>query len=126
MAGKYLIPGEKTQNSKLQSTNFDKLEFGSVNSDHMFEVDFVDGEWKNPRVIPFQNLSLSPATSVLHYGQTIFEGLKAYKNEKNEILVFRPEAHARRLNKSAERLCIPPVPEDLFMEGLIEVLKVDQ
>ena len=125
MAGKYSIQVEKTQNSRLQSTNFDELEFGSVYSDHMFVSDFVDGEWRNPRIVPYQKITMSPATSVLHYGQTIFEGLKAYKNDKNEVLIFRPEAHAKRLNKSAERLCIPSLPEDLFMEGLTELIKLD-
>jgi branched-chain amino acid aminotransferase len=126
MAGKYNIQVEKTKNSKISTTNFDTLEFGSVYSDHMFVVDYIDGEWVSPRIVPFQNISMSPATSVLHYGQSIFEGMKAYKNEKNEILLFRPTAHAKRLNKSAERLCIPSFPEELFMEGLTELLKIDE
>lgn len=126
MAGKYTIQVEKTKESKIESTNFDDLEFGSVYSDHMFVADYVNGEWVKPRIVPFQNISMSPATSVLHYGQSIFEGMKAYKNEQNEILLFRPEAHAKRLNISGERLCIPPFPEDLFMEGLKELLKIDE
>lgn len=126
MAGKYTILVEKTKNSKISETNFDELEFGSVYADHMFVADYKNGEWVNPRIVPFQNLSMSPATSVLHYGQSIFEGMKAYKNEKNEILIFRPEAHAKRLNRSGERLCMPEFPEDLFMEGLSQLLKIDE
>jgi len=126
MAGKYNIQVEKTQHSRLQSTNFDNLEFGSVYSDHMFIADYVDGKWQNFKILPFQNLSMSPATSVLHYGQTIFEGIKAYKNDANQILVFRPETHAKRFNKSAKRLCIPEFPEDLFMQGLTELLTIDK
>lgn len=125
MAGKYQISVEKTNKSRLAETNFDNLEFGATYSDHMFVADYSDGAWKTPRIIPFQKLSMSPATSVLHYGQTVFEGLKAYKNEQNELLLFRPEEHAKRLNKSAARLCIPELDENLFMEGLTELIKID-
>ncbi|HEY8399718.1 MAG TPA: branched-chain amino acid aminotransferase [Cytophagaceae bacterium] len=117
---------EKTSHSRISQTDFSNLEFGAKYSDHMFIVDYKNNEWQDAKIIPFQNLSMSPATSVLHYGQTVFEGLKAYRGENNSILLFRPLDHARRLNKSSERLCIPPVPEEIFMNGLVELLKLDQ
>ncbi|TAH27697.1 MAG: branched-chain amino acid aminotransferase [Cytophagales bacterium] len=116
---------EKSKSSRLASTDFEHLEFGAVYSDHMFTVDFKDEEWKNPLILPFQNLSMSPATAALHYGQTIFEGLKAFRGNNNEILVFRPQAHCRRMNKSAERLCMPQISEELFMEGLHQLISID-
>lgn len=125
MTGTINIEIEKTKNSKLSQTNFKKLEFGAVYSDHMLVMDFKDNEWMAPRITPFQNISMSPATAALHYGQTLFEGLKAYKTS-NEILVFRPQAHAKRLNKSADRLCMPQVSEGLFLDGLSQLLKLDQ
>lgn len=126
MTGKYNIHLEPTQHSRIASTNFDKLEFGSVYSDHMFVADYKNGNWQDLKIIPFQNISMSPATSVLHYGQSIFEGLKAYKKDAHEILVFRPEAHAKRFNKSAERLSMPAFPEDLFIQALTELIKMDK
>lgn len=116
---------EKTKNSRISQVDFQHLEFGAVYSDHMFVVDYENGEWQHPKITSFKNLSLSPATAALHYGQTIFEGLKAYK-KGDEILCFRPDAHAKRFNKSAERLCMPTVPEELYMAGLTELLKLDQ
>jgi branched-chain amino acid aminotransferase len=117
---------EKGQRSKLKETDFHNLEFGATYSDHMFVVDYVHNEWIKPRIIPFQNFSMSPAAAVLHYGQSIFEGLKAYHGDNNEILVYRPHAHQKRLNASAKRLCMPEVPEEIFMEGLKQLLKIDR
>src|SRR5436309_2108754 len=117
---------EKGQKSKLKETDFHNLEFGATYSDHMFVVDYINNEWVKPRIIPFQNFSMSPAAAVLHYGQSIFEGLKAYHGNNNDILVYRPEAHQQRLNASAIRLCMPEVPKNLFMEGLTELLKIDR
>ena len=116
---------EKTAISKISQIDFANLEFGATYSDHMFAVDFRGEEWKNPKVLPFQNISMSPATAALHYGQTIFEGLKAFRGAGNEILVYRPHAHCRRLNKSAERLCMPQVSEEMFLEGLNQLLALD-
>ncbi|GEO02720.1 branched-chain-amino-acid aminotransferase [Adhaeribacter aerolatus] len=116
---------EKTNNSRLPEVDFSNLEFGQTFSDHMFVSDFVNGEWQAPEIVPFQNFSLSPANPALHYGQAIFEGLKAYKNEDGEISIFRPQANLRRMNVSADRLCMPAFPEDVFMEGLKELLRLD-
>lgn len=116
---------DKTSSSRITKTDFGNLEFGAVYSDHMFSVDFDGENWHNSQIIPFQNLSMSPATAALHYGQTIFEGLKAYRGTGKEILVYRPQAHCRRMNKSAERLCMPQISEEIFMEGLNQLLALD-
>ncbi|MFK7951788.1 MAG: branched-chain amino acid aminotransferase [Ekhidna sp.] len=115
-----------TQSSKLPQTDFNNLAFGKTFSDHMFVADYEDGEWKNLQIIPYQNLSISPANATLHYAQSIFEGLKAHKNDEGEILIFRPEENAKRLQRSAERMCMPPVPIELFMEGIDQLIKLDQ
>ena len=117
---------EKASKSRLSETDFSNLEFGAVYADHMFVVDYKKSNWGNPKITPFQNVTMSPATSVLHYGQTVFEGMKAYRGGNGDILVFRPEAHIKRLNASCERLCMPSVSHELFFEGLTELLKVDK
>lgn len=92
----------------------------------MFVADYKNGEWQNFSIEPYAPLALNPANATLHYGQSVFEGLKAYKNENDEVLIFRADANQRRLNESAERMCIPPVPEEIFMEGLSKLLEVDR
>jgi branched-chain amino acid aminotransferase len=110
----------------IAQCDFNNLQFGKIFADHMFVVNYKDGQWQQPRIVPYGNLSLSPALSSLHYGQALFEGLKATKNEAGDILVFRPEANARRLNASAVRLCMPELPEEIFMNGLAQLLGVDR
>ncbi len=119
-------PVQTTSHSRLAECDFNTLQFGKTFADHMFVADYKDRQWQQPRIVPYGNLSLSPALSSLHYGQALFEGLKAYKNEAGEILVFRPEANARRLNASAERLCMPPLPEEMFLNGLAQLLSIDR
>lgn len=116
---------EKTQQSRINELDENNIPFGQLYSDHMFVADYVNGEWTDMKIVPYQNLSISPANNTLHYAITIFEGLKAYRNPEGEVIVFRPEENAKRLNISAERMCIPDVPEELFMEGLTELLKLD-
>ncbi|GHB27535.1 branched-chain amino acid aminotransferase [Mongoliitalea lutea] len=115
----------KTSQSKLAQTDFDNLMFGQTISDHMFVADYENGEWTNLRIVPYEPLSLNPANATLHYGQSVFEGMKAYKNDAGEILLFRADANQKRLNASAERMCIPEVPEEIFMEGLYKLLEMD-
>jgi len=117
---------QKVQNSRINEVDFDNIPFGKVYSDHMFIADYEDGQWSDLRIVPYGDLSMAPASSVIHYGQSVFEGLKAYKNNSGEAVVFRPEANAKRLNKSAERMCIPEVPEELFMQAMTELLKIDK
>ena len=116
---------QQVAQSRIHEVDFDNLAFGKHHADHMFVVDYADGEWQNPRVVPYGNLSLSPATAALHYGQSIFEGMKAYKNEADEVLLFRPLDNLARLNRSAERMCMPTLPEEIFMGGLETLLRID-
>jgi branched-chain amino acid aminotransferase len=117
---------QPTTQSRLPEVDFDNLRFGHVFSDHMLVADYADGEWKSCKIVPFAPLTFSPAMSTLHYAQSIFEGLKAYKNEQGEILVFRPYDNYKRMLRSAERMCMPPIPEEIFMDGLRELLKLDK
>ena len=112
--------------SRINEVDFNDLEFCKYYSDHMFSGDYVNGEWNNFQILPYENLSISPACATLHYGQTIFEGLKAYKNDKDEILIFRPEKNAERFNISSKRMCIPEFPKNLFLKSIIELLKIDK
>ena len=112
--------------SGLSKIDFDNLSFGKTFSDHMFIADYKNGEWSDLRITPYQNLSISPANATLHYAQSIFEGLKAHKNQDGEILIFRPEANAQRMIKSAERMCMPPVPEELFMDAIQALVGLDR
>ncbi len=120
------IDFQRIKHSRLAETNFDHLPFGQTYTDHMFMADYVEGRWSNYRIIPFGKIEVSPATPALHYGQSIFEGLKAHRGPGGEALVFRPQDNLRRMNVSAERLCMPAIPEDVFMEGLSELISVDR
>ena len=116
---------QRTKSSKIESVDFSNLPFGSVYSDHMLVCDYKDGSWQTPVIQPYGPITLDPAAKIFHYGQSIFEGMKAYKDEDGNTLLFRPEENHKRLNKSASRLVIPEVPEEIFMEGLKELLRVD-
>ncbi|MDG1572302.1 branched-chain amino acid aminotransferase [Robiginitalea sp. M366] len=115
----------KTKASRLPEVDFDNLPFGSVFADHMFICEYRDGAWQDARIVPYGPISLEPSAKVFHYGQEVFEGMKAYKDAQGQTWLFRPLENARRLNKSAARLAIPEVPETLFMEGLKTLLEVD-
>jgi branched-chain amino acid aminotransferase len=101
------------------------LPFGKVPTDHMFVAEYKDDEWQNARIIPFQNLTLSPLSLCLHYGQTVFEGMKAFKNADGRINIFRMEKHHDRFNKSLHRMCMPSVPKELFTEAVSQLIKLD-
>jgi branched-chain amino acid aminotransferase len=116
---------EKIKKSKIKEIDFKNLEFGATYADHMLVADYKNNEWVEPKITPFQNLSMSPAASVLHYGQSIFEGMKAYRGDNGDILLFRPDAHHKRMNVSAKRLCMPEITEEIFLGGLNELLKLD-
>lgn len=115
----------KIVNSRLNQVDFDNILFARIYSDHMFVADYLEKEWQDYRVVPFGDLKLSPATLALHYGQSIFEGLKAYKSPEDDVLIFRPLDNFKRINRSAERLVIPQVSEELFMGALTELLRLD-
>ena len=112
--------------SKLDQVDFDNIQFGKVYSDHMFIADYADGQWSDLRVEPFAKMAFSPALAALHYGQSIFEGIKAYRSDTNEAILFRADKNAERFNKSAQRMCMPPIPEDIFISGIAELLKLDR
>ncbi|MFY0689388.1 MAG: branched-chain amino acid aminotransferase [Cyclobacteriaceae bacterium] len=117
---------QKTEHSRLAETDLQNPIFGKVYSDHMFVCDYVSGDWKDFRIVPYGDLSISPANTTLHYASTIFEGLKAHRASNGDILVFRPEDNAKRMIKSAERMCMPAVPEELFMQAMTELLDLDR
>jgi branched-chain amino acid aminotransferase len=116
----------KAIKSRLNEIDFDNLPFGKHFTDHMLEVDYADGEWKKVVIRPYQNLSLSPALAAIHYGQAIFEGIKAYKDRDGHPFIFRPFDNFRRFNMSAERMNMPVVPEEIFVEGMRRVVELDR
>jgi len=112
---------------KKQKPDANKLGFGKYYSDHMFIMDYsVELGWNQPRIIPYQNLSLDPAAKVFHYGQTVFEGLKAYRNSDNQVLLFRPDRNLKRLNQSNARLSIPAIDEAFALEAIKQLVMIDQ
>ncbi len=117
---------EKAKNSKLDQVDFNNLPFGQELSDHMLVCDYENGKWQAPKIIPYQNISLDPSAKIFHYGQSIFEGMKAYKDEQDAIWLFRPLDNQKRLNISAKRLAIPELPEAYFMEGLEALLLLEK
>lgn len=115
----------KSENSKINNVDFDNLTFGRVFTDHMFVCDFEDGKWQTPKIMPYQPMTIEPSARVFHYGQAVFEGMKAYKDEDGKIFLFRPEQNFHRINKSASRLAIPEFPENYFFNGLETLLKME-
>jgi branched-chain amino acid aminotransferase len=119
------IAVEEVQQSRIKEVDFDNLSFGKIFTDHMFVCDYKDGAWQTPKIMPYQAISLFPSASVFHYGQAVFEGMKAYKDDEDQILLFRPKENFDRINKSAARLAIPEFPEEYFFDGLKTLLKLD-
>ena len=117
---------QRTDRSRLASTDLQDIKFGRVFSDHMFVMDYVDGAWKEPVIMPFADLQMSPAALVLHYSQTIFEGLKAYRADDGSVGIFRPKDNIARMNRSAVRMCMPQIPEELFLDALTTLVGEDR
>lgn len=117
---------ETAKTSRLAEVDFANLPFGRIFSDHMYVCDYAEGRWQNPRIVPFQSFDMHPATMTLHYGQAIFEGMKASKGQDGQPQFFRPELHAKRINVSAQRMCMPDFPEDMFLEAIHELVSLDQ
>lgn len=115
-----------TTASRIQEVDWSNLGFGRVFSDHMCVIRYENGKWHTPGIEPYGPLHFSPAISALHYGQAIFEGLKAYRNEHNEVYIFRPDINARRLNHSARRMCMPELPEEVFLDTLKALVHLDR
>lgn len=116
----------KTATSRIHTCDFESVQFGTVFSDHMLVVDYDNGKWLTPEILPFGSLQLSPSTFALHYGQAIFEGMKAFKNPAGEAQLFRPLDNHKRLNLSAERMGMATIPEDIFMDGLSALIQLDK
>ncbi|MBS1506669.1 MAG: branched-chain amino acid aminotransferase [Bacteroidetes bacterium] len=116
---------ERVKTSRRASIDFNNLGFGNYISDHMSLTEYSNGSWGETKIVPYGDLTLSPAMLALHYGQAIFEGMKAFKNKDGQIIIFRPQRHLQRMNKSLERMCMPLLSEELFMSSLTTLLEVD-
>src|ERR1022692_1162172 len=114
-----------TEHSRIDELDPQNIQFGKKYADHMLIAHYEDGHWLQPEIKPFQNLSFSPATTFIHYGQAIFEGIKAYRDINGDVVIFRPYDNWKRMNVSANRMDMPDIPEDMFMDGLHELLTLD-
>lgn len=120
------IPVSKVAHSRLPQVKLENIPFGKVFTDHMLEADYDNGEWKNVEIKPYQPLMLDPSVAALHYGQAIFEGIKAYKDEQGDAIIFRVQENYQRFNISADRMEMPAVPEEIFVEGLRQLIALDK
>lgn len=116
----------KVEKSSLESINLENLPFGKYFTDHMLEVDYENGEWQTAEIKPYQSLSLDPSCAALHYGQAIFEGIKAYKDDNGEVFIFRADDNFKRFNISASRMVMPEVPQEIFIEGMKQLVNLDR
>ncbi|GAA3782414.1 branched-chain amino acid aminotransferase [Corallibacter vietnamensis] len=117
---------ERAKTTKIDQVDFNNIDFGRIFTDHMFVCDFKDGKWQTPKIMPYQPMTIDPSARVFHYGQAVFEGMKAYKDEAGKVWLFRPEENHARINKSAARLAIPEFPKDYFFNGLHTLLNLDK
>ncbi|MDO9184721.1 MAG: branched-chain amino acid aminotransferase [Bacteroidia bacterium] len=117
---------QKISKSRINELDFEHLTFGKIFSDHMFVVDYKNNQWGDAQILPYGPVPMSPSTSALHYGQAIFEGMKAYKNDKGEVSLFRPFDNHKRINISADRMCMPGIPQEYFIEGLKQLVRLDK
>ena len=116
----------RTNNSRLKEVNFDRLEFGQFTADHMLLCDYHDCEWQQPEIVPFADLCMNPATLALHYGQSVFEGMKAFKMQNGWINIFRINKHYERFARSLNRMCMAIPPQEIFTEGLLKLIEADK
>lgn len=116
----------KTPQSRISQLNHSDIQFGKLYADHMLVAHYENGAWGQCEIVPFDNLSLSPATTFMHYGQAIFEGVKAYKQADGSAAIFRPQDNWRRMNRSAHRMAMPDVPEEIFVEGMRTLVELDR
>ncbi len=120
-----MIEVNVTQESQLDKVDFNNIPFGKVFSDHMFVADYVDGQWQDMKIMPTSKISFHPSMMALHYGQSIFEGMKATRHVNGQPLLFRPEMHAERLNNSARRMSMPELPKELFLDAVRQLVRID-
>ena len=112
--------------SRIDEVDFNNLAFGRSFADHMLIAEYANGAWQSMTIQPYGPLSYQPAMMSIHYGQSIFEGMKGYRSAKGDVLVFRPEENFKRFNKSAVRMCMPEIPEEIFLGGLKKLLEIDK
>src|SRR5690606_14828909 len=115
----------KSDTTKIDAVDFDNLIFGRTFTDHMFICDYENDEWQTPKITPYQPMTMDPSARVFHYGQAVFEGMKAYKDDEGKVWLFRPEDNFKRINKSAARLAMPEFPQEYFFKGLTTLLQLD-
>jgi branched-chain amino acid aminotransferase len=120
------IAVERTKKSRIQDVDFKNLEFGKYISDHMLVADFENGQWGSASVVPFGEMRMTPAILSLHYGQAVFEGMKAFRRKDGSINIFRPHKHLDRFNKSLDRMCMPTIPEEMWLSSLQAIIETDQ
>lgn len=126
MSATTTIPVTRISHSRLHEVDFNNLEFGKYIADHMLVADFSNGQWHEPVIVPFADLPMSPAMLSLHYGQAVFEGMKAFRMHNGSINIFRIHKHHARLTRSLDRMCMPPIPEALFTQALHALVEVDR
>src|SRR5690606_30475775 len=115
----------RAASSKIDSVDFENLKFGNLFTDHMLVCDYKDGAWQKPVIKPYEPFLIDPSAKVFHYGQAIFEGMKAYKADDDSVWLFRPDENHARFNKSAARLAMPEIPAEIFLGGLHELIKIE-
>jgi branched-chain amino acid aminotransferase len=120
------IPVQRIAKSRIKEIDFNNLEFGKYIADHMLVADFKDGKWQDPQIVPFADIAMSPAMLSLHYGQSVFEGMKAFWMSNGNINIFRPHKHHARLNRSLDRMCMPQVSEETFLQSLHALIELDK
>jgi branched-chain amino acid aminotransferase len=120
------IPVERIKKSTIHEVDFNNLEFGKHISDHMLVAEYDNGQWGAPSIMPFQDIKMSPAILSLHYGQSVFEGMKAFRTKDGSINIFRPHKHLDRINKSLDRMCMPRIPEEMWLSSLQSLIEVDE
>lgn len=116
----------KAPTSKINTVDFENITFGNVFTDHMLLCDYKEGAWQKPIIKPYEPFMIDPSAKVFHYGQAIFEGMKAYKDENEDVWMFRPDENFNRFNHSATRLAMPEVPEEIFIGGLKTILDLER
>lgn len=116
----------KAPTSKINSVDFENLSFGSIFTDHMLVCDFTNGEWQQAHIKPYEPFMIDPSAKVFHYGQAIFEGMKAFRNQNDEVYLFRAKDNYSRFNKSAIRMAMPEVPSHIFMDGLVQLVEIEK
>lgn len=122
----YEIDIVKAKTSKINEVDFENISFGNIFTDHMLVCDFKDGAWGKPSIKPYEPFMIDPSAKVFHYGQAIFEGMKAYRDANDEVWLFRPDQNLERFNKSAVRMAMPEITEDIFIDGLKAIVELDQ